>query len=624
MEDKLFDPRMETGASNLYAPHRDMQRFPRRQPVESLTRIAAPLWQRRPSAAIRERAGSRLDSRRVTPITLFVTPMNRLIGLMAATATVVLPVAAPARAETLAEAVALAYARNPGLNRQRFRQKAVDEDYVQTRAGYGPQLTVSATSNYSRTEFVQPNLSPPRDVVVDANAGRATATLSQPLYTSGRLRGQLAAARAGVHAGQETLRRVEQEVVAQVITVYAAVLRDEARLEVGRQNVAVLRQQLDEKVERRKRSDVTLTDVGQADARLAAAESQLAQLEAQLAITRGQYVQAIGQNPGTLAPLPDIGPLPASIDEAFVQAEEHNAELATARRTEEVSSGTAAAARGARGLSLSATGQAIYSNRAFRIDGNDARKELVAGVTASIPLFAAGALSSRVRQADARNAADQTSIDLTRRQVMQDVTQAWSQLAAARTSLVAGQRQVASAQLAFAGMSRESLEGLRSTIDTLNAEQELQAAQLTFLQNRYLEYVARADLLLATGLLSAQAISPTIDTYDPEVHFRKVRNRGMTPLEPVAMALDRIGSASPRRPLSANLTGEAAPKPDAVEALPPTPGADLTRAPLTPITQSRLVPASELPGGLPSTGLDRPPPPGAAPPPGTPLPGTPK
>ena len=40
----------------------------------------------------------------------------------------------PAAAETLAEAVALAYARNPVLNEQRFRQKTLDELYAQSRA----------------------------------------------------------------------------------------------------------------------------------------------------------------------------------------------------------------------------------------------------------------------------------------------------------------------------------------------------------------------------------------------------------------------------------------------------------------------------------------------------------
>lgn len=510
-------------------------------------------------------------------------------------------IAHPVSAETLADAVAAAYARNPSLNEQRFRQKANDEGYVQARAAYGPQLNGQISAGKSR-------ITVGGLAVQDQETNTATLSLNQPLYSSGRLRGSLAAARANVLAGQEQLRATEQQLVQNVISVYAAVLRDEARLAVGRENVTVLQDQLRENIARRRVGDVTLTDVGQADSRLAAAELQLASLEASLAVSRGQYLQVVGHNPGTLAPLPDIGPMPTSIDDAFVRAEDNNPDLSVARLIEQVSSAEAASVRGERGFSISVAGQASYSNDLLHIDGRSARKTLTGQVTLSQPLFNSGAIQSRVREADARNSADQVGIDQARRAAMQAVTLAWSQLSAARVALVAGQRQVESAQLAFAGMQREQRNGLRSTIDTLNAEQELQAAQLNFLQSRYSEYVARGSLLAAVGTLRAKTIASDVEVYDPEENFRRVRHAGMTPLEPIAMGLDRIGSAAVRRPLSANLTGEGAPRPDQAPALPEKPGAALTEQPLVPINQSRVVPASELPGGLPRTGAlpDRP------------------
>lgn len=505
-----------------------------------------------------------------------------------------------AGAESLADAVAAAYARNPTLNRQRLEQKALDEDYVQVRAQYGPQLSVQGSSSYASQNF--------QNQTYDSNSGTASAVLTQPIYTGGRLRGALAAQRARVRAGQSQLRSVEQQTVRDVIAVYAAVLRDEARLSVGRENVAVLRDQLRENRARRKVGDVTLTDVGQADARLAAGESQLANLEASLAISRGQYLQVVGRNPGTLEPLPDLGALPGSIDEAFGRAEANNPDLVTAKYVEQSSSATAASTRGERMPTIEARAQAVYSNDAFTFGGSNGRRQVTGGVTVSLPLFTAGAISSRVRQADARNSADQVSIDAARRTALQDVTSAWSQLAAARAGLVAGQRQVESAQLAFAGMTREQRYGLRSTIDTLNAEQELQAAQLGLLQNRYVEYLSRADLLAAMGLLNAAGVVPDLDVYDPEANFRRVRNRGRTPLEPIAETIDRIAAPAVRRPLSAELTGDGGPRPDTEQALPARPGRDLTDKPLTPITRSRLVPASELPDGMPRTGELGPPP----------------
>lgn len=506
----------------------------------------------------------------------------------------------PASAETLAEAVAAAYARNPVMNEQRFRQKANDEGYVQARGAYGPQLSAEITGTKERIGINGDH------ETTDNNT--ASLTLSQQLYTSGRLRGDLAAARATVRAGQEQLRATEQNLVQDVITVYAGVLRDEARLAVGRENVRVLQDQLRENRARRRVGDVTLTDVGQADSRLAAAETQLATLEANLAVTRGEFLQVVGHNPGTLEPLPDLGPLPGTIDEAFDRAERENPDLNVARLQEQVSSAEAASARGERGFSVQIVGQASYSNQLFHVDGRDGRKTLTGQITLSQPLFNSGVIQSRVRAADARNSADQVAIDQARRVAMQAVTVAWSQLSAARVALVSGRRQVDSAQLAFAGMTREQRNGLRSTIDTLNAEQDLQAAQLNFLQSRYTEYVARAALLAAMGGLRAKAIASDIETYDPEDNFRRVYRRGMTPLEPIAMGLDRIGSAAVRRPLAADLTGEGRPKPDGAPTLPDKPGPALTEQPLVPITQSRVIPASELPDGMPRTGAipDRP------------------
>ena len=437
-------------------------------------------------------------------------------------------VGAGAQAESLSDALALAYAHNPTLMAQRYTQKSIDENYVQARSQYGPTLSTTAIGQYSRNTTL--------GQTVNGNAGQLQATLSQPLYTSGRLRGQLLAARAQVLGGRESLRSTEQQLIQNVIIVYASVLRDQQRVEVGRQNVTVLEEQLRENRARYSRvgrgrgaGDVTLTDVGQSDSRLAAAEIELASLQSALAVSRGQYLQIVGRNPGTLDPLPELASVPRSADQAFQNAERNNPTLLAAKYTEQASSATAASVRGQLGPTIGLNVQGTYTNRLFPFSGQLGTKEVVAGVIVSQTLFASGATRSRVRQADAENDADQARVEAARRAAVEAVTEAWSNLAATRVALASGKRQVASAQLAYAGMHREELEGLRSTIETLNAEQELVSAQLTFLQNRYEEYVASAGLLAAVGDLRADSIVENLDTYDPATYFKKVRNRGATP-----------------------------------------------------------------------------------------------
>ena len=71
---------------------------------------------------------------------------HRLTLLLSAA--MLLHAAAPASAETLMDAVEAAYARNPTLVEQRYRQKSTNETYVQTRAQYGPTLSIQATGDY--------------------------------------------------------------------------------------------------------------------------------------------------------------------------------------------------------------------------------------------------------------------------------------------------------------------------------------------------------------------------------------------------------------------------------------------------------------------------------------------
>ncbi|ABQ70353.1 type I secretion outer membrane protein, TolC family [Rhizorhabdus wittichii RW1] len=493
----------------------------------------------------------------------------------------------PAHAETLMDAVESAYATNPTLVEQRYRQKSTNETYVQTRGQYGPTVSITGQASYSYEKLRQRSL--------DSNQGELSVSVRQPVYSGGRLRGALAEAHANVRGSQEQLRRVEGEVVRLVIQAYGAVLRDQQRLEVSRENVAALREQLAERKARRKVRDATITDVAQSDARLAAGESQLATAEAQLAITRGDYLRIVGHEPGELQPMPELPGLPETIDEAFAVADQENANLTAARFSEEASRANIAEQRGNKRPQATISASAGKLGPLSPYDRHNLQTDVTAQITITQPIFQAGTISSRIRQAQDQNNAAQAALDGERRQALQDVVLAWSQLSAARVAVVAGRRQVEAAQITFAGMQREEQYGLRSTTDVLNAEQELASAQLTLLSSRYSEYVARASLLLAMGRLDARTVNSAIPARDLDAEFKRVRWRGISPTEPAAMLLDRIGSASPHARPKVELRGANQPKPTGATTMPPPPPKDSVEEPLTPISKSRVVTAAEIP-----------------------------
>ena len=112
-----------------------------------------------------------------------------------------------------------------------------------------------------------------------------------------------------------------------------------------------------------------------------------------------------------------------------------------------------------------------------------------------MPLFTGGQTLSRVRAAVERNNADRLGVEAARRSVRQTITQSWSALQAAQSNIEATDQQVRAARIAAEGVLQEQRVGLRTTIDVLNAEQELRAAELSQISARRDEYVAAAGVL---------------------------------------------------------------------------------------------------------------------------------
>lgn len=501
------------------------------------------------------------------------------VGLSLALAGLAPP--ASALAETLQDAVREAYDSNPTLGEQRMRQRIYDEDYVQSEAGLQPTLSLSAQAS-------QVSERPGFAGETRANT-TSTLSLDQPLFTGGQTAAAMNAARAQDLAGRENLQAVEGQLVLNVVSVYVAVLRDQAKLKVAQDNLAALQSEYDESLARREVRQGTITDVAQAEGRLRGAQAEVENAKAQLAITRSQYLQVVGSLPDNLEPPPDLGGLPDNIDEAFDTAERINPSLNQAKFTEQSSRAKIQQAKAvyrpsvAADVSVSSTAASYYQGQ-FGPSGLPANQTNITGsVTFKMPIFQAS-LDSQIRQTIAQNGSDQLSVEDARRTALQSVVQAWSQLYAARTTLAVFDQEVAAFVLAYEGMRKEEAFGLRDRTEVLNAEQELASAQLSLLDARYNEYVSRAALLNAMGDLSALSVDPTIPAYRPEAYFREIKSRGILPWgAPLVGFESTFGGPSPTRPVAADLTGAGALRADLTPPLPPTPSAADLNSPLPSI-----------------------------------------
>ncbi len=444
-------------------------------------------------------------------------------------------VAGPACAETLADAIALAYDSNPTLQAQRATQRQLDESWVQARSGYRPTLSASAQETYQETRtpggrgYADTNGDGIPDTLVStsihtANAASGTLTLTQPIWTGGRVGAAVSAAEADILQGRENLRRVESQVLGAVIQAYVDVRRDQEAVRIYENNLGVLTRQFEESKARFDVGEITRTDVAQAEARLEASRASLASGKAQLAISRGNYAAAVGQAPGDLSPEPSLAALlPASVDQAFDTATVDNPAIRAAEYAEQASRARLSAARAERMPTVSIQGRLGWSGTADPLE-TDKMSRAVTGVAAvSVPLFNGGLTSSRVRAAIEKNNTDRINIETARRTSLQAITQAWSTLIASRANIASTDQQVKAARIAAEGTRQELQVGLRTTLDVLNAEQELRSAELAQVGARHDEYVAAASVLNQMGRLQAQYLTPAVPRYDPKTHFGKLR-----------------------------------------------------------------------------------------------------
>ena len=143
-------------------------------------------------------------------------------------------------------------------------------------------------------------------------------TANETVFNGNRTLNSIRQAESQVFGAREQLRNTEQNTLLSAVTAYMDVLEDTAILDLDRNNVDVLKEQLRETRDRFTVGEVTRTDVAQAEASLASAQATALSAEATLQAAVARYRQFIGDQPTSLAPVkPLVRPIPKTLPEAI-------------------------------------------------------------------------------------------------------------------------------------------------------------------------------------------------------------------------------------------------------------------------------------------------------------------
>ncbi len=424
-------------------------------------------------------------------------------------------------AETLTDALVSAYNNSDLLEQSRAVLRAADEDVAISVAALRPTLSYSLSEDYQY-------LSDPNPITQQQDSFSTNIDLLSTLdiYTGGRNRLTIDAAKEAVLAAREGLVSQEQSVFFEAVDAFFSVFAAVETVDLRRNSVRVLEEEVRAARDRFEVGEVTRTDVAQAEARLAQAEADLIVAIGDFEAAREDYNLEVGRYPGTLVAPPMLPPLPGTLEEARQIALAGHPDIRQAQRNVAFSEINVLIAEAAVLPTLSAQAQAGYSDAISddAFDGDDFDFDASVGLELSGPIYQGGALNATFRQSRANRDQSRAVLLRTTALITEQVGRAWAVLESAQAQLEATEREIEAAQIAFDGTREEATLGARTTLDVLDSEQDLIDAQTSRVDARADEQVAAYGVLSAMGRLTVSFLDLPVTTYDPTIYYNSVRN----------------------------------------------------------------------------------------------------
>ena len=405
-------------------------------------------------------------------------------------------------AMTLYEALNDTYKNNTQLNAERENIKASEEDINISQADYMPSLSLTGSKSFENTNKLT-NQSGGNASVSDADPLTTSIKLEQTLLDYGR---DISHQKniVGLELAKAKLTKKEQDVIYSAIETYTGLILAREKLEINRRNLNLLIRQVETDKVRLDRGKITITDLSQSESSLAGAQAQFTKASNDLLISVLNYENIVGNSPDPNKLKKNskaIVNIPISLNNAIELSKQNNPDIKIAEldliQSEKDLEISEADLKPTASLSL---------ERSYADDLSstyDEKEKDILKATISWPFYSGGKKRSTISK--------NSNLTYRKRLLLEDtiktndttVASAWSSLESSKSFLNSVIAQVRAAKIANEGISAEYERGSRTTLDVIQSNSLLLAAQISLANSQRNYLMAQYDLLKSVGLLNS-------------------------------------------------------------------------------------------------------------------------
>ncbi len=440
----------------------------------------------------------------IKPLIILLTLLPNI--LLAGEATLSAASPESVKPQSLIDVYQQALARDPTLASALNANKAAQEIIEQAKALYRPTVNLSADASTSSTHirYLDSNIPPGNSKFENLRAG---VEARQPIYRKQNLV-QIEQSKTQVSQADKQYHLSQQALILRTTQAYFDVLLAEDKIDLIVAQKAAILSQFEQAKATFEVGTATITDVNEAQARYDLILSQEIAAINEHEIAKRAVEAITGVIPNSLATVKSdiqVATLQQTMQDWQQVAVQNNLNIQIQQDALKLAEQEVEFANAGHLPTLDAVASYFnsYANGSPSVfsAGNELKNATI-GLQLEIPLYQGGAISSRARQAvfNKQKALDDVEIarrntDLETQRAYFNLNSSIAQVKALDQALISSQSQLDSTKLGYE-------VGVRTSVDVLNAQQQLFSAKRDLLQARYSYLVNIIRLKAASGLVA--------------------------------------------------------------------------------------------------------------------------